>query len=441
MALKRKHRKGPPQDGTQSQQTVVGKPTPSSISPDEAEMYRTIIQTANEGIWLIDGEARTLFTNDRLAALLGYGARELQGRAMMEFVFPEDVPSAQERIASSLQGAFEQCDLRLRRRDGSELPMLANISPVRDRAGRITGVLGMFTDMTERKRLERRTREALEALLEMAHSLVQPPEAPLLPDAAYASAALRRLAELAKEVLGCERLNLVFLDPQMETLAPAVMLGISPEQEQGWRARMRGLSLSAYLTQETIERLKSGESVLVGPDQRHMPIQTPALDVAQFLVVPLLAGEKLLGGMSLDYGSGERISTPDELALAQAMGNLVALMLEREHLALASREARAQVETLEQEKAERETFISLVVHELRTPLTIISAHAQILERNPGMDAPRRAETVRKIREQTARLRRLIDDLQDVSRIAAGTFEVSPEPTNLSVLARGVVEEQ
>ncbi len=441
MALKRKHRKGPPQDGTQSQQTAVGKPTPSSISPDEAEMYRTIIQTANEGIWLIDGEARTLFTNDRLAALLGYGARELQGRAMMEFVFPEDVPSAQERIASSLQGAFEQCDLRLRRRDGSELPMLANISPVRDRAGRITGALGMFTDLTERKRLERRTREALEALLQMAHSLAQPLEALRPPDAACASAALRRLAELAKEVLGCERLNLVFLDPETETLEPVAMLGISPEQEQGWRARMRGLPLGAYLTQETIERLKVGEPVLVGPEQRRLPVQTPSLEVTRFVVVPLRSRERLLGGMSLDYGSGERTYTPDELALAQAMGNLVALVLEREHLAQSSREAQQQVETLEQEKAERETFISLVVHELRTPLTIISAHAQMLERNANMEETRRAETVRKIREQTWRLRRLIDDLQDVSRIAAGTFELAPEPTDLGALAKSVVEEQ
>ncbi len=580
MALKRKPSKSPAQNGTKSDQAVEKASSPSpSISFDEAERYRTIIQTANEGIWLIDLEGRTLFANDRLAKLLGYRAEEMVGRTVLEFTFPEDVPSAQARIGSNLQGHFEHFDFRFRRRDGSELPVLASTSPVRDASGQITGALGMFTDLTERKRLERelaaqaalleaafgamtegviiydrtgkplrmnaaarhvleigvqtdyldhplaertrnvevrnldgqvvpfeqwpifrilrgeaipsnaavevqlqtregrkaiinysggplrdqageiigavtmtrdvteqrnleqRTQKALEALLQMAHTLTQPALDARQASEEKISALLRQLAELACRVLACERLNLVLLQEETETLEPLVMVGISPEQEQMWRLRMRGLAVSEYLTAESIARLKAGEAVLVGADQRLLPIQTPALEVAHFLVVPLRAGKTLLGGMSLDYGSRGRAYTSDELVLAQALGNLVALMLEREQLVLASRQARAQVETLEQEKNERETFISLVVHELRTPLTVISAQAQLLARNASMHEAKRDEALRRMLEQTRRLRRLIDDLQDVSRIAAGTFELSPELTDLSALARNVVEEQ
>ncbi len=96
---------------------------------------------------------------------------------------------------------------------------------------------------------------------------------------------------------------------------------------------------------------------------------------------------------------------------------------------------------LEQEKTERETFISLVAHELRTPLTVILGQAQLLEGAAGATEARRAKGLGKIREQTNRLHRLVADLQDVSRITAGTFELAPEPVELSALAQSVVEEQ
>ncbi|HEU5199368.1 MAG TPA: histidine kinase dimerization/phospho-acceptor domain-containing protein [Ktedonobacterales bacterium] len=63
------------------------------------------------------------------------------------------------------------------------------------------------------------------------------------------------------------------------------------------------------------------------------------------------------------------------------------------------------------EARQRESFISLVAHELRTPLTVISGLVQMLERGK-IDEAKRAETLRKLREQTRRLQRLIDDLLD-----------------------------
>jgi PAS domain S-box-containing protein len=121
---------------------------------ENQEQYRTIVRTANEGIWLIDTQAHTLFMNDRMANLLGYKVEEIMGRTVPEFTFPEDGPKAQERIGSNLQGNLEQFDFRFRRKDGSTLHVFANTSPVRDGLGEIIGALGMFTDMTERKKAE-----------------------------------------------------------------------------------------------------------------------------------------------------------------------------------------------------------------------------------------------------------------------------------------------
>jgi PAS domain-containing protein len=70
------------------------------------ERYRPIVQTANEGIWLIDREARTLHINDRMAQMLGYTTAEMCKHTVPEFVFPGDEPKAAERINSNLAGTL-----------------------------------------------------------------------------------------------------------------------------------------------------------------------------------------------------------------------------------------------------------------------------------------------------------------------------------------------
>jgi PAS domain S-box-containing protein len=121
---------------------------------ENQEQYRTIVRTANEGIWLVDTQAQTVYINERMASMLGYTATEMAGRSFPEFIFPEDQSSTHERIESNLQGNFEQFDFRFRRKDGSSLYTLASTNPVRDGRGGIVGALGMYTDLTERKQAE-----------------------------------------------------------------------------------------------------------------------------------------------------------------------------------------------------------------------------------------------------------------------------------------------
>ena len=119
------------------------------------ERYRTIVQIANEGVWLIDIQARTLYANAWMAALLGVRtAAEMEGRTILEFVYPEDEPEGRERIGRTLHGHVEHFEFRFRRQDGSELYVLASTSRVHDAAGRVVGALGLFTDITARKHTE-----------------------------------------------------------------------------------------------------------------------------------------------------------------------------------------------------------------------------------------------------------------------------------------------
>jgi PAS domain S-box-containing protein len=121
---------------------------------ESEEKYRGIVETANEGIWLIDNESRINFVNQQMAVMLGYAAAEMPGRQVADFIFPADSAIAGQKIEQLRQGTSDRGEFRLRRKDGSAVVTLYNASPTTNQAGEVVGFLSMFIDITERKRAE-----------------------------------------------------------------------------------------------------------------------------------------------------------------------------------------------------------------------------------------------------------------------------------------------
>jgi two-component system, cell cycle sensor histidine kinase and response regulator CckA len=136
---------------------------------ESEQKYRQIVETAAEGVWIFDDLLRTIFVNSRMAEMLGCKPEEMQGKPVSDFMADED-------IAAQLS-YFEQCnlggrtpDLRLRKKDGTMVWAILSSSPMTEGLGHPSGTLAMFTDVTERKRLEDQIRQAqkLEAIGRLA---------------------------------------------------------------------------------------------------------------------------------------------------------------------------------------------------------------------------------------------------------------------------------
>jgi two-component system cell cycle sensor histidine kinase/response regulator CckA len=139
---------------------AVGRKTQTALR-DSEERYRDIIETTNEGVWMIDGEWKTTFVNARMASLLGYQAEDLIGIQILDFVHE----ASRSAIASSLSrraaGGSNQVELLLLRKDGGDLWVLVDSTPRFDASGQYQGALAMMMDVTQRKRLEDQLRHAM----------------------------------------------------------------------------------------------------------------------------------------------------------------------------------------------------------------------------------------------------------------------------------------
>lgn len=116
--------------------------------------YRLMVDTAYEGIWRVDTGARVNFVNRRMADMLGYEPEEIVGQSMFNFMNEASGKIAEKMLERRWSGISEQYEFVFRRRDGSELWAIVAASPDRDERGRITGSLGMITDITKRKHAE-----------------------------------------------------------------------------------------------------------------------------------------------------------------------------------------------------------------------------------------------------------------------------------------------
>ena len=107
-----------------------------------------------------------------------------------------------------------------------------------------------------------------------------------------------------------------------------------------------------------------------------------------------------------------------------------------------ARLAEAEAEQARVEAAMSRTragFLSAVSHNLRTPLAAISASASTLMAEEAvLDEGERRELLETIRDETARLERLVGKVLDVSRIRAGGMAFDPEATDLGGLIQAVV---
>ena len=140
------------------------------------DWQRHLVETAGEGIWMLDRDEVVGYVNPRMAEILGRPMDRITGHRLEDFVFPEDLPVERIRLRNPRVGVRDQWDRRLRRSDGAEVWVLAcsSLYQSSNQSGQSDArVLTMMTDITERKKAEQALRQSERKYRELFENLLE----------------------------------------------------------------------------------------------------------------------------------------------------------------------------------------------------------------------------------------------------------------------------
>lgn len=137
--------------------------------------YLSIFESVANLIATIDKKGIIIDCNGKIKEVLGYDKDEIIGKSVAALFHPHDLPRIHETVREVIKkGASYDKQYEMVKKDGSTVIVSVNSTPLKNEKGKITEVVSIAEDITERKRVE----EALLASEKRYRQLID-----MLPDA------------------------------------------------------------------------------------------------------------------------------------------------------------------------------------------------------------------------------------------------------------------
>jgi len=223
-----------------------------------------------------------------------------------------------------------------------------------------------------------------------------------------------------REVLQVDTTAILMLDESTNELVARAAVGLEEEVEKGVRIPVGGGFAG---------RIAAERRAIVLDDVDHAHVLNPILrekGIKSMLGVPLMVSDTVLGVL--------HVGTLEPRYFTAADQELLELVASRAAIAIERARVHDEIVRLDQMKV---NFIAIASHELRTPATSIFGIAATI-RQRELSGAERAELDNALWEQANRLRNLIEQLLDLSRLDAHAIVIEPQPLALHALLEQIV---
>ena len=378
-------------------------------------MFASILGIAADAVVTVDENYRIIHFNRGAEEIFGWPTAEVVGQSL-NCLLPERFHAhhnefidefARGRDAARRMG--HRREVAGRRRDGTEFPAEASISKL-DLPGGRRVFTAVVRDITERRRAQENERFLVDTSARLSASL------------GY-DEVLQTIAECATPTLADACVVDVIDGGHFVRRAAE---GAAPNDVA--RATLHALAEGAGLTWDSpspvVDVIRRGRAELVAEindawleaheDDPESLSRWRRLGVRSMLVVPLTAGDRTLGAVTLLALNGRPSFGADTRVLAEKFASHASLALENARL---YREAKRATEG-------RDQVLGVVSHDLRNPLSAIAMCAKVLRDDHGQMGARERESLLTTIVQSADwMNRLIQDLLDVASIEAGRLSL------------------
>ena len=388
-----------------------------------------LLANAPVGISFFDTDLRYLMISESLAALnlyppaahLGHTVEEMAGYAA-----PMVIPVMQSVLERGIAQVIEVSHTTPAQPNQIG-HWLLTLYPLRRADGSAIGVGGVRVSITDRKRVEERQRYLVEV-------------SRLLADSFDYHTTLNQVAQFMvphfADWFVIELLN------EQQTLDIITIAHTSPDLVAQAREARTRWPIDMASNQSVVRVLRTGTAVH-WPEVSDALLAEAARDDEELalmrgmamqstMLVPLVTRGQIVGVMSFVSTNPTRRYIHADLVLAEEIARRCAQAIDNARLFQAARDAVAV----------RDAFLSTAAHELRTPLTTLLGQAQLaqrrLEQHPAV-SERERRPVQIVVDQASRLRRMIGEMLDLSRLESGQFSLSNDLVDLADLVMRVVE--
>lgn len=359
-----------------------------------ARQMASALAQLRQGVVLADaGSLKNPITyaNPALLQFTGLAKEEVLGRPLAEFlkaclnVPPQNI----QRVLKT--GQSYNAEVSIRKKDGGQLWLDLKLDPFRDDEHRLTGFVGVLTDISQRK-------EAEEVLK-------------------HSEAYHRALAENALDIVA-----LLSKEGTLQYVSPSV------EKMQGFTPReLVGRNVFEFVHPEDLSRARSDlERVLKWPEaviSSKLRLRTKSGD---YHVLEIIGQNRLEDPGVRAVVLNARDVTDRERAERKVQDLLLKISADNE-----------QLQRLDEMKGD---FLSIVSHELRTPLTSIQGYLKLLRGGAaGRLQKEQRDFVDASLRNAERLFRLVNDLLDLSKLESGKMSMEATPLDPKILMTKAVE--
>lgn len=400
------------------------------------QLETSFFATTPLGVYQTRPDGRILAANNAFIRMLGIQKKELTTINLNDY--PLGALYSREEFKKKIEKEDEIVGLEYRwqKKDGTVIYVRENAHIVKDKQ-KILYYEGTIEDITDRKTVERKLIESQDRLQDVQNKLTFLDELSrnLAKDLDYptrlkllAKFVVPRLADwCAIDALEDGKLKSVAIahvNRQKIALAKRLKNKYPPDPKMAngiWGVIKTGKPI--FMSHIPKEVLVNGAQ-----DKKHAHM-LQEMGLHSIMVLPLISRGKTIGAITLANSEKQYEFTHSDFLFAQHIMRRASTLVDNARL----------YNIAQEEEKRKDHFLGIASHEMKNTLAGIKSYTQLLQRKLQQD-PKNSDYLSKIDVNTNRMKRLIDDLIDMTKLRAQKLTLIPNSFEINQLIEEVIEE-
>ena len=373
-----------------------------------------ILQTANEGFWIIDTNTISIDVNIKMCDLLGYKKEEIIGKSIFEFVDKENELIFKNELKKRSLGLSTSYEIELLKGNGKKIICLFKTSPIYNNENERLGSFALVTDISILKKSSNKLKKTNKDLKKLSNELVEKND---------------MLVETNKRIVNLfEQIPVSILEEDFSEVLELLnskkattqnfekYLDENPDFVKHCTSKIKILDVNEASL--NLFGVKNKEQLIKHLRSTNNTKSYNALK-QEFLAISNNQKEFRTEAEFVDV-DGNIIYALVKLAIINNKGSAIASIIDITQIKNVEKELIISKEKAEESNRLKTEFLNNMSHEIRTPMNGILGFSQLLN-NEELTSIKRKYYISIIQNSGNQLLNVIDDILEISRL--GTKQV------------------